>query len=218
MSKQYFSLLVLVSILLSGILMAQNSRSIQFNAGAVFPMNSSKGFSTAFQYNYSVSPAIQLYAYSGISYWDENHVIHEMDYSEIQKQQFTTSYDADEHVLIPLYLGSRINVHSDRLFTTFVNLEAGYSHLSYNVYDNVKVVDENTGRVTEFYADPKTKRKVNDNLFGIGAGIGLSHEIAQGIELQLSYKLNTFINSSYNGFFTSRGTYNTLALGLNYGI
>lgn len=218
MSKQYFSLLVIVTVLFSGILQAQNARSIQLNAGAMFPMNSSKGFSTALQYNYSLNSTVQLYAYSGISYWDENHVIHEMDWSEIQKNQFITTYDADEHVLIPLYFGSRINLHSDKLFTTFFYLEAGYSHLSYNAYDNVKVVDENTGEVLEFYADQKTKRKINENLFGIGAGVGLSHEITDSIELQLFYKLNSFINSSYNGFFTSRGTYNTVVLGFNYGI
>lgn len=216
MSKLFFSLLVLFSV--CGILQAQSARSLQFNAGAVFPMNSSKGFSTTLQYNYSLNPTVQFYAYSGVSYWDENHVIHEMELSAIRKNQFITSYDADEHVLIPLYFGSRINLHSDKLFTTFINLEAGYSHLSYNAYDNVKVVDENTGRVVEFYADPKTKRKVNDNLFGIGAGLGLSHEITQNMELMLFYKLNSVINSSYNGFFTSRGTYNTLTLGLNYGI
>ncbi|HEX2866901.1 MAG TPA: hypothetical protein VHO03_07650 [Ignavibacteriales bacterium] len=216
MSKLFFSFFALAAI--SGILMAQNSQSIQFNAGAVFPMNSSKGFSTTLQYNYSLSQSVQLYAWSGISWWGENHVIHEMDWSEIQTNQFITSYDADEHVLIPLYLGSRFNVHSDKLFTTFLNLELGYSHLSYNAYDNVKVVDENTGRVVEFYADPKTKRKVNENLFGIGAGLGLSREIAQGVELMLFYKLNSFINSNYGGFFTSRGTYNTVSLGINYGI
>lgn len=216
MSKLFVSLLILISI--SGILTAQNSRSIQFNAGAVFPMNSSKGFSTSLQYNYSLNSSVQFYAYSGISYWGKNHVIHEMDYSEIQNNQFITSYDTDEHLLIPVYIGSRINLHSDKLFTTFINLEAGYSHLSYNAYDNVKVVDENTGRVVEFYADPKSKRKVNDNLFGLGAGVGISHEIAQGLELMISYKLNSFINSNYNGFFTSRGTYNTLVLGFNYSI
>ena len=218
MSKQYVSLLVLISVFLSGILMAQNTRSIQLNGGVIFPMNSSKGFSTSFQYNYLLNPTVQFYAYSGISYWDENHVIHEMDLSVIQKNQFISSYDADEHVLVPLYVGSRINLHSDKLFTTFVNLELGYSHLSYNSYENVKVVDENTGEVLEFYADQKTKKKVNDNLFGIGAGLGLSHQITQAMELMLSYRLNSFINSNYNGFFTSRGTYNTVTLGLNFNI
>lgn len=216
MSKLLLSLLALITV--SGILQAQNARSIQLNAGAIFPMNSSKGFSTALQYNYSLNSTVQLYAYSGISYWDENHLLYEVDRSDIRKNMIFTSYDADEHVLIPLYLGSRINLHSDKLFTTFINLELGYSHLSYNAYDNVVVVDDNTGKVKEFYADPKSRRKVNDNLFGIGAGVGISHEITEGIELQLSYKLNSFINSSYNGFFTSRGTYNTVVLGFNYGI
>ncbi|MCU7493853.1 MAG: outer membrane beta-barrel protein [Ignavibacteria bacterium] len=218
MSKLISLLLALFLIPVLPAVYAQNTHSLQLNGGMVFPMNSSKGAGAALQYNYSLSPAIQLYAYSGISYWDENHEIHEMDRKDIQNNQFKTSYSADEHVLIPLYFGSQIALHSDRLFTTFANIELGYSHLSYNAYENLMVTDEKTGEVLEFYADQKTKRKVNENLFGIGAGVGLSHEITNGIKLQLSYKLNTFINSNYNGFFTSRGTYNTLVLGVNCGI
>lgn len=216
MSKLFFSLLALVSI--SGILMAQNSGAIQLNAGAILPINSSKGFSTALQYNYSLSQSVQLYAYSGISYWDENQVVYVFEHSNLPAPDSKVSYDADEHILIPLYFGSRFNLHSDRLFTTFLNLELGYSHLSYNTYENYEVVNERTGEAADYLVDMKTKRKIQENLFGIGTGLGISHEITVGMELMLSFKLNSFINSNYNGLFTSRGTYNTVSLGLNYGI
>lgn len=216
MSKLFFSFIVLVS--LSGLLTAQNSGAIQFNAGAALPINSSKGFTTSLQYNYPVSQSVQLYAYSGISYWDENQLVYVFEHSNMPAPDSKVTCDTDEHVLIPLYIGSRFNLHADRLFTTFLTLELGYSHLSYNTYENYEVVSEKTGETVDYLVDPNSKRKVNENLFGIGTGFGISHEITRGMELMLFFKLNSFVNSNYTGFFTSRGTYNTAALGINYGI
>lgn len=95
--------------------------------------------------------------------------------------------------------------------------ELGYSYLSYNTYSVKKEINSSTGEVISYYADSATQNKVTDNLFGIGAGIGIIHQLSQNIGIILSFKLNSQLNSKYN-FINGQGTYTAFSLGLDYKI
>ena len=215
MKKSVFTSLVIISIIISNVIYAQDSNSIQINGGIVMPINSSKGFNTSIQYNYHFSNNIQFYIYSGYSSWDKHNINFIEDWSPVQKQTIFNSYSSNNHILIPVYIGSRINFHTNKLFASFVTFEVGYSHLSYNSYENKKEIDPVTGVVLAYNADPTTKKEMNENLLGIGTGVGLSHAITENINIVLSFKLNSHLNSKYYNFLSSNGTYTTLSLGFN---
>ena len=119
MKKSLFASFVIISIIISSSIYAQDSNSIQFNGGIVMPMSSSKGFNTSIQFNYNYSQNVQFYIYSGYSSWDKYNVNFTEDWSTIQKQTLFKSYTADNHILIPVYIGSRINFHTNKFFTSF---------------------------------------------------------------------------------------------------
>ena len=104
------------------------------------------------------------------------------------------------------------------MFTFFTTIEAGYSYLSYNAYEFTKDIDPVTGVVLAYNTDLNTKEKRNENLFGVGAGVGLSHPINSNMNVILSFKLNSQINSSYYSFFSNQGTYTAFNLGFNINI
>lgn len=218
MKKSLFASLVIISIIISNVIYAQDSNSIQFNGGIVMPMSSSKGFNTSIQYNYHFSNNIQFYIYSGYSSWDKYNIIILEDWSTVQKQTLFNSYSADNHILIPVYIGSRINFHTNKLFTSYVTFEIGYSHLSYNYYGIKKEINPITGEVLAYNVDLNTKKEMNENLLGIGAGVGLSHQIMENINIVLSFKLNSHLNSKYYSFLSSQGTYTAFNLGFNINI
>lgn len=213
MKKTVFTLLGIVTIIFSNVIYAQDSNSIQINSGVIMPLNSSKGFSTSFQYNYQFSSNIQFYIYSGYSSWDKHNVIFNEDSSPVQKQTYFNSYSSDNHILIPVYIGSIINFHTNKLFTSFVTLELGYSYLSYNSYENIKEIGIETGEVIAYTPDQNSKKEINENLLGIGAGFGLLHPITENINMVLAFKLNSNLNSEYN-----KGAYTALTLGFNINI
>lgn len=133
-----------------------------------------------------------------------------------QKTRFS-AYTSDNHVLIPVYIGSEINFNTNKFFTAYAMFELGYSYLSYNTYSVKKEINSSTGEVISYYADSATQNKVTDNLFGIGAGIGIIHQLSQNIGIILSFKLNSQLNSKYN-FINGQGTYTAFSLGLDYKI
>jgi len=210
MFKSFFVSSIFIILIVSNIALAQSNNSIQFNGGLIIPRSSSNGLSTSIQYNYSI---IQFYIYSGYSNWDKYYAHFLWESSSLHN--FST-YIADKHILIPLYIGSRINIHTNKLFTFFTTIEAGYSYLSYNAYGFIKEVDPGTGVVLDYKTDLNTKEKRNENLFGVGAGIGLSHPISNNMNVILAFKLNSQINSSYYSFFSSQGTYTAFNLGFNF--
>lgn len=218
MSKSFFSLLISIVILSQSIIIAQDSNTIQINGGIVMPMSSSKGLTAIIQFNYSLTSAIKLYLYTGYLTWDQYKVTFIEDYSVIQKETRFQSYSADDHKLIPFYIGSRINLHTNKLFTSFISCEIGYSYLSYYSYKNWKSVNPESGEVQGYYTDGSTRSKISENLFGIGIGVGLSHPLSENLNLVLSYKLNSHINSSYNGLFSTRGTYSQFLAGFGFKI
>lgn len=218
MCKSFLAALIFVLIIFSNIILAQSNNSLQINAGLLIPMSASKGLSSSVQYNYSFNSNIQFYIYTGYSYWDKFNVSFAELWSPLQQQTHFSTYLSDNHILIPLYIGSRINIHTNKLFTIFTTIEAGYSYLSYNAYGFKKEVDPGTGVVLAYNTDLNTKKKTNENLFGVGAGVGLSHPINNNMNVILSFKLNSQINSSYYSFFSSQGTYTAFNLGFNFNL
>ncbi len=134
MFKYIFASLSFILIIFSNIILGQSSNSIQINGGLLVPMNSSKGLSTSIQYNYSFNSNIQFYIFTGYSHWDKYNASFLEQSSSLQQQTHFSTYLADNHILIPLYIGSRINIHTSKLFTFFTTIEAGYSYLSYSSY------------------------------------------------------------------------------------
>jgi opacity protein-like surface antigen len=202
----------------SKIIQAQDLYSIKISGGIVVPMNSSNGLSASAQLNYSMNPVFSLYIYSGIAQWDKFKIKFYDDrtvYSGIGPHYFD-SYSSDDHILIPVYIGSRINFHTNNLFTSFINFEIGYSYLSYNSYDQQEEVNPETREVVGYYPDYTTKKENRESLFGVGIGAGLSHPISKSIDLLLAFKLNSYVNGNYNGLFSTRGTYTAFIAGLNF--
>jgi len=218
MCKSFFAALIFVLIIFSNIILAQSNNSIQINGGILIPMSASKGLSTSIQYNYSFNSNIQFYIYIGYSIWDKFNASFLEQSSSLQQQTHFSTYIADKHILIPLYIGSRINIQTNKLFTFFTTIEAGYSYLSYNAYGFTKEIDPVTGVVLAYNTDLNTKEKRNENLFGVGAGVGLSHPINSNMNVILSFKLNSQISSSYYSFFSNQGTYTAFNLGFNINI
>ncbi len=218
MCKSFFAALIFVLIFFSNIILAQSSNSLQINGGLLIPLSASKGITTSIQYNYSLNSNIQFYIYTGYSNWDKFNASFLEQSSSLQQQTHFSTYIADNHILIPLYIGSRINLHTNKLFTFFATIEAGYSYLSYNEYGVKKETDPVTGVVLAYNTDLNTKEKRNENLFGTGIGVGLSHPINSYMNVLLSFKLNSQINSSYYSFLSSQGTYIAFNIGFDFNI
>lgn len=218
MVKSFFVLLAVFTIVISNVIYSQESNSIQINGGIIMPMSSSKGFNSTIQFNYTFKQNVQFYIYSGYSSWDKFNVNFTEELSAIQKQTLFKTYVSDNHILVPVYIGSRINFHTNKLFTSFVTLDIGYSHLSYNSYNIKKEIDQTTGEVLAYNPDINTKKEINENLLGLGAGVGLSRSITENINIILSFKLNSQLNSKYYSFFSSKGTYTAIKLGFNFSI
>jgi opacity protein-like surface antigen len=218
MKKSFFSLIIFISIILCSTLSAQDSYSIQINGGLISPWSSSDGFLGTAQFNYPVSSKISLYIYSGYSTWDKYIVYYQESLPLVHKQIIFRIYSADDHTLIPIYIGSKINFHTNSLFTAFLNFELGYSFISYNSYDIQKSVNAVTGAVLSYYTDQSSKKRINESVFGLGIGGGLSHPISERLNLILSYKFNSYANSDYPGLFSTKGMYSAFLVGLNYNI
>lgn len=218
MFKSFFSSLIIISVIFSKFIFAQDSNSIQVNGGIIMPMSSSKGLTASIQFNYTFNPIIQLYGYIGYASWDQYNITFHEDYSPIQKQQYFKIYSADNHILLPIYLGGKLNFNTNKLFTSFINLGLGYSHLSYNSFDNFKSFNQEIGEVLGYYPDFSTKKEVSENLFGLGIGAGISHPITESLSLILSFKLSSYINSNYYGLFSTRGTHTMFLAGFDFNI
>lgn len=218
MYKLFISITLFLTIIFSGSIQAQGSNSIQINGGMIFHKSSSTGMSGAIQFNYPINNNINLYLYSGYSSWDKYNVIFTEDWSELQRETLFKTYNADGHIMIPLYAGTKLNLHTNKLFTAYVNFEIGYSYLQYNYYKNKKVIDPGTGVVLSYYADENTKSKIHENLFGVGIGAGIFRPITNNIIIILSYRINGHTDFRNIGLFSYTGTYSTLLAGLSFSI
>ena len=215
MKKLIFVSLILFVGIPQSFTFAQYNNSIQFNSGIIFPRNSSNGFSTFVQYNYSLNSKINLYFSAGYSKWDRNNITYREELTGVQRQEYFRTYNEDNHSLIPLNFGAKINFHSNKFFTSFVNFEIGYAHLSFDIYDNIRVVSPITGEVTSYIIDGSTKKEINENLFNVGVGTGLSHPLTQSLDLILAFKINSNFNGEEFGFLRANRTYSTWYVGVN---
>ena len=218
MKKSLFSLIISLSIIFCSTLSAQDQISIQINGGMITPFSSTNGFVGTAQFNYPVSSKINLYIYSGYSSWDQYIEYFDEIPSQIQRITIFNAYSADDHTLIPIYIGSKINFHTNPLFTAFINFELGYSFISYNSYDILKSVNSATGQVLDYYTDQSSKKRINERVFGVGIGGGFYRPLTNNLSLILSYKFNSYANSSYQGLFSRKGVYSAFLLGVNFNI
>lgn len=194
---------------------AQKENSIQLNAGLLYPRSSSNGFSTFVQYNYDFNNNVGIYIYTGYSSFDKFKISYISEATLTQNEKIFSSYSADDHFMIPVYLGTSIRLNTNKLFTSFVDVELGYTYFSYNSYNNIIVRDNENGDVTSYEVDLSSRKEVTDNLFGIGLGFGLLRPLSEKLDIVLSYKLSSNFNSGEFGLFSARGTYSTIYLGLS---
>lgn len=227
MNKLILSLLLSFTIAMCGFIQAQgnssytkNSHSLQFNGGIITPMSSSTGLTGSVQLNYALNERIKLYVYTGYSEWDKYNIVIQLvkEFYSNNEKMFFNSYSADDHILIPVYIGSSVNLHTNKLFTSFLTAEIGYSYLSFNSYDQMRSVNAETGEVLSYRPDVTTKKENKENLFGIGIGAGLFHPISDNTELIFSFKLNSYVNNNLPGLFSRRGTYTAFSAGFNFNI
>ncbi len=209
--------IALIIFLSGNILIAQNENSIFLSGGIVFPRSSSNGFALLAEYDYQLNSNISIYISTGYSNWDKFTVVYQEDATPTQNQQYFATYSSDNHILVPVCLGVKINIHTNKLFTSFINFEAGYSYFKYNQFANVREVNSE-GDVIAYSVDPSSKEKVEDHLFGIGFGGGFFHKLTENINFVIQYKINSNFNSGNFGLFSAKGTYSTLLAGLNIGI
>lgn len=218
MFRQFVSSALLTILVMFGATQAQEKFSLQINSGIISPLAASVGFSSSIQLNYSLSDNIFLYLSTGYSRWGNFNETFMIEHSEIQTVTNFRCCIEDNHTLISVYLGTRINIHKGKLFNSFVNVEAGYSYFKYNRYNGAQKIDETTGAVLYYYKDESTKKESNENVFGLGIGGGIFRSITDNINIMLAYKLNSHINSTYYGFFNNRGTYSTVTFGVTVGL
>ena len=218
MLKSFLAVIISVLIIFSNTILAQESNFIQINGGIIMPMSSSKGLTASVQFSHPINNNIQFYFYTGYSSWDKFRVNFNVDWSLLQQQTHFSSYSSDNHVLIPVYLGGRINFNINKIFTAFAVFEIGYAHLSYNSYEITKEVNPANGVVLGYYPDKSTKTETNENLIGAGAGIGISHPINKNVNLIFLFKLNSQINSKYYRFLSAGGTSTAYLAGFNFAI
>jgi len=218
MLKSLISLIISILVLFHCDISAQELNFIQINGGIIMPMSSSKGLSGIIQFNHPLSSRIQLYLYTGFSSWDKYKVSYLEDHTAIQQETIFRSYSADNHRLIPLYFGSDFKITTNKLFTFSFMFECGYSYLSYNSYKNRKSINPETGEVQGYYIDASSRKSVSENLFGVAIGIGLTRPLSENLKMILSYKLNSNVNSNYQGLFETRGTYFQFLAGFCFGV
>jgi hypothetical protein len=219
MFKSIFLTLIFVFIFCSGINLGQGYPSLQINGGIISPRSApTDGPTGLLQFNYSISPIVSFYLYGGYSTWGKNKVTYHniQDYYTEKSKLYYFSYNQDNHSLIPVYLGTHLNLHTNDLFSSFLELEIGYSNLSYVSYENVIGTDPESGEVLDFYVDTSTGKDVVENLFGVGIGAGLLHPMSSILNLLLEIKLNSVVNENYHGLFSTEGTYASFLLGVDY--
>ncbi len=218
MKKSFLFVLIAILTILSSSTFGQSFSSIQINSGMIFPFSASNGFSGTIGYKYYFNKSFGMYAYTGYFAWGKNFIIYKEDMTLNQHQQYFDSYSTDNNMLIPLYVGCELNLYKSNLFSVEGILEAGYSRLSYDSYQNIKVTNPSTEAVTAYKVDPNSGTQVNKNLFGAGIGIGISHPLSKYLNLALTYKFNILGNSKYTNLLSSGEKYTSLLIGLVYNL
>ena len=195
-------------------LFAQGENTIQFNSGLMSATDSDHGILGTVQFNHTINSSFSIYAYSGILYWNNNNITY--DNGAVYKEgaafnNFQHTYTEDSHKLIPFYAGAKYFFNNSSVFRPFVNIEVGFSFLTFNSY-NLNQTNNPDGTVT---LTPSNKTTKNDTFFGAGVGIGASHDIGDNLELLLEFRFNTMKNSNYDWLSSGR-TLRTFQFGFAY--
>lgn len=216
MFRSFFFSITVLALIFTDMMLSQKSNSFQVTGGMITPINSSKGLVGLIQYNCSLNEKYVIYLYSGYSVWDKYRINIRVDGSQTQKSLEIQSYSSSDHKLIPLYIGTRINLHTNKLFTSYLNFEVGYSHLTYKSYTNTKLLDPTTGEIVGYSVSQSPQKEEQEKLFGVGVGIGLSRQITNNSSLLLVTKLNSFLNPDKYGLLSAKGTYFMVLAGFNF--
>jgi hypothetical protein len=217
LSKAASTLFAIITIIYTN-LYAQSPPSIQVNGGIIAPRSSSSGLTAVMQYNNPVNIDIQLFFSIGFASWDKYKIKLIEEYSNTPSEKIFNSYNADDHEIIPVYVGSKITLRKLKELVSFFTAEIGYSHLSYNKYDNYKITNYETGEVVGYAVDNISRKKISENLIGIGLGIELLHPMSKNLNLQFIFKVNTYLNSDYYKFYSQRATYFNYLFGVSYNL
>ena len=197
-------------------LFAQGVNTIQFNGGLMSANDSDNGIIGTVQFNRSFNNNFTLYAYSGILYWNNNNVgYYKGDAYKINGpfSNIGHTYSEDSHKLIPFYAGIKYFFNNSSVFRPFVNIEVGFSYLTYNSYDLIQI-NNTDGTVA---LEPSNKAEKIDTFFGAGMGIGACHDIGDKLELLLEYRFNMLKNSEYEWLSSAR-TLRSFQFGFAYKI
>jgi opacity protein-like surface antigen len=214
--KEFIKFIVIFSIFISANIFAQVKNTIQVNGGLISATDSDKGILGTIQFNYEINSSFSLYAYSGILYWNNNNVgYYKGDAYKINGafSNLGHTYSEDSHKLIPVYLGAKYFFNNSSVFRPFVNIEIGFSYLTYSSYDLIQINNPD-GTVT---LEPSNKTEKKDTFFGAGVGIGASHNIGDNLELLLEFRFNTLKNSNYDWLSSGRSL-RTFQFGFAYKI
>jgi len=210
---------VLAIIFFTNSINAQSNFSIQLNSGISDVSSSLKGFSGLLQLNYSLNSDLDLYLYSGYSNVDkQNHNPvrhHNLDFTE---HQHSPGPKVGDQKIIPIYFGGSLDIFETGWITTFINLELGYSHISFSTYESLLPIYSDEGELIRYRPDSATREKHTENVFGSGIGLGAAHSLGSGFEILLTFKLNTNTNFGNIHMFSRRSTYTSLLAGINYRI
>ena len=210
MKRIFFA--VITSLLFVFNLYSQNRISLEFTGGVISPIHSTNdGLLGTVQINYYSYRDNYLYANFSYSGWDKNKI----GINDPNGLRYNL-YSEENHSLFSIFIGDRYIFNRNKIFSAFVELELGYQNLNYTSVFPTRFI--NPDGTIEYLYDYGKKEIINENLVGLGLGLGIQHEITNNCDILLSIKLNSNMNNSYNGFFSSQDTYFTYSGGFLFNL
>lgn len=150
-------LVLLLFVTAAVLILPQSKHSFQITGGILMPLSSSRGLMTNLQYNYQYNSRFSFYLYTGYGAWDQFKIQYIAESKPGQNQILFEAAYADEHKIIPLGAGAKLNFHSTSWLTTFVSMEVNYAHLSY-IRPKLGIAEDTSGIVIGFGGgEPRTK-------------------------------------------------------------
>lgn len=189
--KNAFALVMFLAFTISSF--GQSENSIHLNGGLIIPLSGHVGPAAGLEYSRSLSDVFELYFSGGYYKWNRNEI------AIYGFEKSLTTYSEDNHNLYSVYSGTRINLSTIKTFKIFATAEFGYNHLSYNSYQNTGTTDETTGRITEIHVDENSKKELDEDLLGLGFGLGFSHRLSEKFSFLVEYKRN-LMTSNFENF------------------
>ena len=188
----------------------QSNFSAELDGGVIIPFKSYGGLQGKLQMNYLCFADDYLYASLSYSSWDRNKLV----IYDPSGQTFNALYSEYNHTLYSFFLGNRFVFFKHKTFSLFNDVELGYQNLNYTRLFPQRLVNSD-GRV-EYLADYSKQKDITESLFGLGIVLGLKNSITEKVDLMISTKLNSYINSSFHGLFGSANTNAGVTCGFIY--